>query len=205
MKRIATMSVLCCILTLLATSCCCRNIRTADDITPGNPVGGKLDWRYGAADIRIQTTKITGSLMDRWYQRAGEVGSQVQKPRLIITEIDNRTDMYISTDMIRDIIEGVAVNDGRFTVVVGDLDDECQMDDLMRRISNDPKYRNRSQLDAHQAIAPEFLGKIRITKAVTADKRYDYEDYRMTVTLYDIETQVVIDSAWDVLRKRIRA
>jgi hypothetical protein len=33
---------------------------------------------------------------------------------------------------------------------------------------------------------------------------FDYEDYRMTVTLYDIETKEAIDSAWDVLSKKVR-
>ena len=35
------------------------------------------------------------------------------------------------------------------------------------------------------------------------DRYYTYEDYRMTVTLYDIETQEAIDSAWDVLCKKV--
>jgi hypothetical protein len=190
------------LLAITATSCC-RRVRTAQDITPGNPCCKKLDWRYGANDIRIQTSKITCQLMDRWLIKTG-YNMQCGKPRIIITDIDNRTDRYISTDMIRDIIEGVAIDDGRFTVVVGNSRDEQELDYLMAKITQDPKYANSSRLTPGQAIAPQFLAKIRITKAVTADRFYDYEDYRMTVTLYDIETQEAIDSAWDVLSKKVQ-
>ncbi|MBA3722825.1 MAG: hypothetical protein H0W88_10565 [Parachlamydiaceae bacterium] len=191
------------ICTLLVCSVSCsRSVRTATDVTPGN-VNEKLDWRYGAGDIRIQTTKITGQLFDRWYQKTGYQCDQ-GKPRIIINEIDNCTDRYISTDMIRDIFEGVAINDGRFTVVVGNANDECQLDYMMGKIQNAPKYNNSTRLETGKAIAPEFLGKIRITKAIRSERFYDFEDYRMTVTLYDIETQQAIDSAWDVLCKQVR-
>jgi hypothetical protein len=42
-----------------------------------------------------------------------------------------------------------------------------------------------------------------MTKAVRSDSFCSYEDYRMPVTLYDIETQEAIDSAWDVLSKKV--
>lgn len=92
--------------TLLATGCCApkRCVRTAEDITPGNIPCTKLDWRYGAGDIRIQTSKITGNLMDRWAYKTGYNFSN-GKPRIIITDIDNNTDNYISSEMIRDIFE----------------------------------------------------------------------------------------------------
>lgn len=187
----------------LLASCNCRRIRTAEDITPGNISCEKLDWRYGAGDIRIQTTKLNKQLLDRWFAKTN-YDIQNGKPRLVITEIDNRTDMYIATDMIRDIIECVAIDDGRYTVVVGDTCDEHELNYFMNKILRDPKYNNCSKIQAGNAIAPQFLAKIRLTKAVTSDQFYDYEDYRMTVTLYDIETQEAIDSAWDVLSKKIR-
>jgi len=195
-----------CLFTALAASstACGRHIRTATDVTPGNPRGEKMDWRYGATDIRIQTTKLTSQLMDRWISKTGFDCSCAGKPRMIITEIDNRTDCYISTDMVRDIVEGVAVDDGRFTILVGDTRNERELDYLMNKITSDNKYQNSSRLNAGNAIAPQFLAKIRITKAITQDRYYDYEDYRMTVTLYDIETQEVIDSAWDVLSKKVK-
>lgn len=185
-----------------ATSCC-RSVRTAQDITPGNSRYTKLDWRYGAGDIRIQTTKINSILMDRWFAKTCYNFAN-GKPRIIVTQIDNRTDCYISTDMIRDIIEGAAIDDGRYTIVVGDLRDEAELNMLMSKISNDPKYCNSSRLQPGMALAPQFLAKVRITKAVTADNCANYEDYRMTVTLYDIETQEAIDSAWDVLSKKVQ-
>lgn len=180
---------------------CGRHVRTAVDITPGN-CSEKLDWRYGAGDIRIQTTKITQQIFDRWHLKTG-YECEGGKPRLIITAIDNCTDQYISTDMIRDIIEGIAIDDGRFTVVVGNASDEGELDHLMGKISCHPKYSPSSRLTSGQATAPQFLGKIRITKAVRADRFCNYEDYRMTVNLYDIETQEAIDSAWDVLSKKV--
>lgn len=187
---------------VLSTTSCSRSVRTAWDVTPGN-AGEKLDWRYGAGDIRIQTSKITTILFDRWY---GKTGYQCEngKPRIVITEIDNATDRYIASDMIRDIIESVAVDDGRFTIVVGNAQDECELDYRMNKNINAPKYNNETRLQSGQATAPQFLGKIRITKAIRSDRFYDYEDYRMTVTLYDIETQEVVDSAWDVLSKQVR-
>jgi hypothetical protein len=186
---------------LLSTTSCCRSVRTAYDVTPGN-LCEKLDWRYGAGDIRIQTTKITSQLFNRWYAKTG-YQCQQGKPRIIITDIDNCTDQYISTDMIRDIFEGVAIEDGRFTVVVGNQEDESELDYLMNKNAS-PKYNNHTCLQPGLAIAPQFLGKIRITKAVRSERFYDFEDYRMTVTLYDIQTQQAIDSAWDVLSKQVR-
>jgi hypothetical protein len=190
---------------LNVSTACGRHIRTARDVTPGNCPATRLDWRYGAGDIRIQTTKINRQLMDRWFAKTGFVWSQGCKPRIIITQVDNRTDCYISTDMIRDIIEGVAIDDGRYSIIVGDCQDEKELDKIMAKISCDPKYSNGSRLAENGAIAPQFLGKVRITKSTTSDCYYDYEDYRMTVTLYDIETQEAIDSAWDVLSKRVQA
>lgn len=187
---------------LTTTGCCCRSVRTAVDITPGNFCCEKLDWRYGSADIRIQTSKLSRQLLDRWMAKTG-YDLRNGKPRIVITEIDNLTDCYISTDMIRDIFEGVAIDDGRYTIVVGNYQDERELDYFMQKIIHDPKYRNSSRLEAGLAIAPQFLAKVRITKAVTSDRFYDYEDYRMTVTLYDIETQEAIDSAWDVLSKKV--
>lgn len=193
----------CFILLSSLTSCAGRHVRTAEDITPGNIYMGKMDWRYGATDIRIQTSKINSLLMDRWIAKTG-YQFECGKPRIIITQIDNRTDCYIPSDMIRDIIEGVAIDDGRYTIVVGDTQDERELDNLMAKVTMDPKYSNSSRLQPNNATAPQFLAKIRITKAVNSDCKYDYEDYRMTVTLYDIETQEAIDSAWDVLSKRVK-
>lgn len=202
MKKITCL--LMAIFALFAITSCGRHIRTAEDITPGNCKGEKLDWRYGASDIRIQTSKLTHELLNRWAFRTGYDFKTCGKPRIIITEIDNRTDTYISTDMIRDIFEGAAIDDGRFTILVGDACDELELDFHMDRIQEHPKYSNSSRVQPGQAIAPQFLAKVRITKAVNSDRYYDYEDYRMTVTLYDIETQEAIDSAWDVLQKRVK-
>ncbi|MCB1149881.1 MAG: hypothetical protein KDK48_06915, partial [Chlamydiia bacterium] len=113
-------------------------------------------------------------------------------------------DQYLSTEMIRDIFENVAASDGRFAVVVGNTSDTCELDSLMERILNDPKYANSSRIKEGQAIAPQFLVKVRITKANNFSPAYLYEDYRMSVTLYDIETQTIVDSAQDLLRKRVK-
>lgn len=187
----------------LMTGCCCRHTRIAEDITPENCFNEHLDWHYGLGDIRIQTLKLSGQLMDRWIDKS-EYDISCGKPRIIITEIDNCTDEYISTDMIRDVIESAAIEDGRFTVVVGNMGDERELDYRLNRILQDPKYSNSTRLQPGKVKAPQFLAKIRITKAMNFARSYDYVDYRMTVTLYDIETQEAIDSAWDVLSKRIR-
>ena len=202
MKKIYTTLTLICLTTLTLVGCG-RHVRTAEDITPGNIAGEKLDWHYGAADIRIQTMKLSRVLMDRWFAKTGYDYQQC-KPRIVITEVDNRTNCYISTDMVRDIFEGIAVDDGRYTVVVGNYEDSMELDQTMLRILNDPKYNNSTKIESGQARAPQFLAKIRITKADNADRYFIYEDYRMTVTLYDIETQEIVDSAWDVLSKKVR-
>lgn len=189
---------------LMCTSCATRTVRSASDITPENCGCERLDWTYGAGDIRIQSRKICGILMDRWHARAGASVHPGTKPKITVAEVDNRTDQYISTDMIRDIIEGVAVQDGRFTITVGDCWDEQELDQKLIKIQSDSKYAQSQKPAYGRATAPEFLAKIRITKAVTRDNRYDYEDYRMTVTLYDLETQELVDSAWDVLQKRVQ-
>lgn len=199
-KQLINMIAMCAL--LVSGTSCGRYVRTAEDVTPGN-CREKLDWRYGAGDIRIQTTKITRQLFDRWYVRTG-YQCEAGKPRIILTDIDNCTDQYIPTDMIRDIIEGVAIDDGRFTIVVGNCQDENELDFLMDKVQGSSKYNNPTRLQHGMAIAPQFLGKIRLTKAVRADHYCDYEDYRMTVTLYDIETQQAVDSAWDVLSKKVQ-
>lgn len=204
MKQLAK---ICALLALVcAGSSCTRHHRTAVDVTPGNPVEKELDWRYGANDIRIQTTKINKTLMDRWYAKTGyRTDRNDRRPRIILTEVDNRSDMFIPTDMIRDIIEGVAINDGRYTIVVGDSKDRAELDELLSQLVTDPKYSRSSRPDYGEATAPQFLAKMRITKASTTIPNYVLEDYRMTMTLYDIETGEAVDSAWDVLRKKVKA
>lgn len=201
MKKISTITTLAC---LIFTGCQTRYLRTAKDMTPGNPVETQLDWTYGVNDIRIQTSKLTKKLMDRWFIKTAHSIALSGKPSIIITEIDNRTDQYISTDMIRDILEGVAINDGRFTVVVGDSRDERELDKLLQKQQLAPKYNNPTMCCPFNATAPHFLGKVRLTKAMTRTPCYDIEDYRMTMTLYNIETEECIDQAFDLLRKHVR-
>ena len=43
--------------------------------------------------------------MDRWFLKSG-YQLQQGKPRITITQIDNCTDRYIPSDMIRDIYRG---------------------------------------------------------------------------------------------------
>ncbi|MDF2577953.1 MAG: putative secreted protein [Chlamydiales bacterium] len=180
-----------------------RNIRTAQDITPGNVVEKQLDWKYGANDIRIQTTKLTNVLMERWLRKTSYDIQSNGRPKIIISQIDNRTDEYIDPHMIRDIFEGVAVNDGRFTIVVGDDKHEKEMDSMLSKFENHPKYAYSAKPKIGNATAPQFLAKVKITKASTMQKKFDIVDYRMQIELYDIETQEIIDSAWDVLRKQV--
>ena len=105
--------------------------------------------------------------------------------------------------MIRDIIEGIAVDDGRVSIVVGDAQDRKELDALMETVQASEKYDNSSRIPANSCACPEFLAKIRLTKAITQQKKFDIEDWRMTITLYDVKTQEAIDSAWDVLRKKV--
>jgi len=190
-------------LSLILLTGCGRNIRTAEDVTPGNTKETCMNWKYGATDIRIQTGKITKELVDRWIAKT-KYDITHWKPRIIITHIDNRTDMVISTDMIRDIIEHAAVDDGRVTMVVGDTKNEQELDTWLKKITKDPKYAKKSRVDSNEVQAPQFLAKIRIVKAMTEQKRYDIEEYLMTLTLYDLETQEIVDSATDLLRKKVR-
>ncbi len=172
---------------------CGRDIRTAVDVTPGNTKETCLNWKYGATDIRIQTGKITKELVDRWIVRT-KYDIAKGKPRIIVTHIDNRTDM----------VEHAAVDDGRVTMVVGDTKDEQELDTWLKKITKDPKYARKSRVDTNQVQAPQFLAKIRIVKAITEQKRYDIEEYLMTLTLYDLETQEIVDSATDLLRKKVQ-
>lgn len=180
-----------------------RRIRTAEDVTPGNLKESELDWQYGANDIRIQTTKLTKILMDRWFEKTSLDSAQT-KPRLIITEVSNLTNTYIPLDMVREIIESTAINDGRFTIVVGNAQDTEELNQLLQKTLNDPKYAPSSRPEAGQVKAPQLLGKIRLTMAETHQPRYDIQDWRMSITLYDVQTQEAIDSAYDVLRKKVK-
>jgi len=191
------------LISAMTVTACGRNIRTAEDITPGHARETCLDWKYGATDIAIQTAKVTDELMQRWWNIARSEFATKGKARIIITQVDNRTDQYISADMIRDIVEEVAVNDGRFTITVGDAKDEEELDRLMAKAGFDPKYRAEGRPQPNQATAPQFLAKIRITKATTHQKRYDLEHYRFSITLYDIQNQEAIDSASDTMYKKV--
>lgn len=191
------------ILTAVGLTACGRNIRTAEDVTPGHEQETCLDWKYGATDIRIQTQKVTDVLMQKWWNISRADLASKGKARIVITQVDNRTDQYISTDMIRDIIEEVAVNDGRFTITVGDVKDSEELDTLLVKAGTDSKYRLETRAQLGQATAPQFLGKIRITKAVTHQKRYDLEHYRFSITLYDIQSQEAVDSASDTMYKKV--
>lgn len=188
---------------LIALTACGRNIRTAQDITPGHEKETSLDWKYGATDIKIQTTHVTRALMNRWWAIAKEDLVSKGKARIIITEVDNRTDQFISTAMVRDIIEEVAIDDGRFSVVVGDALDEKELDRLLEKTLRDPKYDIATRPQTGVAKAPQFLAKIRITKAITHQKSHDLEHYRFSITLYDVETQEAVDSASDTLYKKV--
>lgn len=185
------------------SSCSTRHVPVAYDVTPGNHSGVQLGVGYGADDIRIQTSKINRTLMDRWFAETGHLLRKGVQPRIIITEIDNRTDVYISTDMVRDIVEGVAINDGRYTIVVGDAQDKRELAGLLYELTHDPKYSASSRPETGSALAPQFLAKIRITKSHSQLPKHKIEEYRMTITLYDVESQTAIDSAWDVLRKKV--
>ena len=185
----------------LSLTACHHHVRTAIDATPGNPRECELDWRYGANDIRIQTTNLSKTLMDRWFNKTKYLFNPQEKPTIVFGGIDNQTDMFIPSELIQDVLEGVAINDGRFRITVSYAKDEKELDCLMCKQQLSPKYQNSSKLEPCQAIAPRFLAKLRITKAATKTPCYDIEDYRMTMTLYDIETQECIDQAFDLLRK----
>lgn len=191
---------------LLPLVCSCgRSFRTAQDITPGHLRERELDWRYGANDIRIQTTAIMKELMDRWYLKSEHHSEYAGKPRITITEVDNQSDQYIALEMVREIFEGVAVNDGRFVMTVGNEKDEAKLDEKIHKITHNKKYeKSENKPSEGSATTPEFLARIRLTKAVTLQPRYEIQDYRMTVLLYDLESQEIVDSAWDVLRKKVQ-
>ncbi len=201
--RILNFSACAMLLSLVALTACGRNIRTAQDVTPGHEKETRLDWKYGAMDIKIQTSQVTNALMNRWWAVAKEDLASKGKARIIITDVDNRTDQFISTAMIRDVIEEVAVDDGRFSVVVGDSLDEKELDRLLEKSLRDPKYDLATRPQSGVAKAPQFLAKIRLTKAITHQKTHDLEHYRFSITLYDIETQEAVDTASDTLYKKI--
>ncbi len=198
MKR--SLLLLCPLVMLCA---CGRNIRTAQDVTPGHEKQACLDWKYGATDIKIQTAHVTSELMKRWWSVTKEELETKGKARIVITEVDNRTDQVISSAMIRDIIEEVAIDDGRFTVVVGDALDEKELDRLLDKTTKNPKYADATRPKRHNATAPAFDARIRITKAITHQKDHDLEHYRFQIVLYDIETQEAVDSASDTMYKKV--
>ncbi len=188
---------------LVLLSACGRNIRTAQDVTPGHEKESCLDWKYGATDIKIQTSHVTSELMNLWWAMTKEDIATKGTANIIITDVDNRTDQIISAAMIRDIIEEVAVEDGRFRIVVGDTQDEKELDTLLDKTLRDPKYDQKTRPQAGIVQAPQFLAKIRITKATTHQKRHDIEHYRFSITLYDVETHEAVDSASDTLYKKV--
>ncbi len=98
------------------------------------------------------------------------------KPLLYIAEVDNRTDWHIDTEMLQDIFTNVAINDGRYDVTM----EEPDTGDI-----------------------PVLRATILLTKKATKLKYFEYEDYIMTITVFDNDNQQKIDSAWDILRKRV--
>ncbi len=82
MKRLIILALGMGSLLSLTTSCASRCVRPAVNITPGS-CGEKMDWRYGATDIRIQTSRVTRQLMDKWYIRANQ-GHTIQVSYLLL-------------------------------------------------------------------------------------------------------------------------
>jgi hypothetical protein len=160
-----------------------------------------LNYRYGANDIFIQTSRLAKTLMDRWFVETKYIPRSTLKPIIQFGTIENKTDSYISLEMIHDIFESVATLDKRFVVVASHSKDENELDLLLKKQIQSEKYSDVTRCIPNQVTAPRFLAKLRITKAKSAGSNFDIEDYRMTMTLYDIETQEIIDQAFDLLRK----
>ncbi|MBB65571.1 MAG: hypothetical protein CMO81_10970 [Waddliaceae bacterium] len=172
-------------------------------IAPVEPV--QKTSRYTADDLCYQSALVAKQLIDRWENQFEKQIDKKEKPRLLINDLDNRTDVPLSHKDVSKYLDLIAAKDGRFTVKLGNTQDEQENDMMMDRYLSDPHYSTDATPDHPNGKAPQFLTKIRLSKAVTSDQVYNYEDYRLSILLYDIETQELIDSAWDVLRKQDRS
>lgn len=157
--------LVCVLLSVVASSCCYVHRNSSECVCV------VVDWRYGASEMRIQTGRAAGDLMDRWFAKTGHDSDQ-KCPHIFVSKFNNLTDCFIPEEIVRDALEKAALDDGRFSIAVG-------------------KRRGK----------PTLLAKVSLSRDVFSGSLGDVEVYQLTIGLYDAESDTLLDSAKDVLCK----
>ena len=138
-----------------------------------------VDWRYGASEIRVQAGNASRALMERWFATTGHDCHKI-RPRLLIVNFNNETDCYIPQDVVCDAIFRAASDDGRYSMELG---------------ATNPRINSWHR--------PTFIGEITLSKELTPGTSCDIEKFRLTIDLYETESKEFIDSAQDILWKKL--
>lgn len=154
-------------------------------------------WEYGPSIIRKQTIAILKPLIDEWYAKNGE---RFDKPRILLTRINNTTGEYIASNEVRAAFQSAADDDGRFTVILEDVVDDCEFKRVTNAFDKIQKSEDEIRVKDGEKIIPDFFAKIRFQKV----KACPFEEYWMTIALYDIETKELIGSGTNVFRRKLR-
>jgi len=167
------------------------------DIEPYDYGENPQCWEYGPAAIRAQTAAIMKPLMDDWYAKNGE---RFDRPRILLTNINNTTGEYIASNEVRGAFDSVADQDGRFTVIIADAVDNCEFKRVTNEFDKIQKSEDEIRVKDGEKIIPDFFAKIRFKKVETCS----YEEYWMTIALYDVGTKELIGSGSNVFRRQLR-
>lgn len=154
-------------------------------------------WEYGPSVIRAQTVVILKQLIDDWYVKNGE---RFDKPRILLTRINNTTGEYIASNEVRAAFQSAADEDGRFTVILEDVVDNCEFNQVTNAFDKIQKREDEARIKEGEKIIPDFFAKIRFKKVGTSP----YEEYWMTIALYDVETKELIGSGSNIFRRNLK-
>jgi hypothetical protein len=186
------------ILAALPLSAQCPNCSSGSLlIEPYNYGENAQCWEYGPSVIRAQTITILKPLMDDWYAKNGE---RFDKPRILLTRINNTTGEYIASNEVRAAFQSAADDDGRFTVILEDVADDCEFNRVTNAFDKIQKREDEIRVKEGEKIIPDFFAKIRFKKVEACP----YEEYWMTIALYDVETKALIGSGTNVFRRQLR-
>jgi len=152
-------------------------------------------------EIQQQFAFIIGQLLDRLLTD-NRYTCQNGKPLFVFTGMENFSDLEISSGMILDIIEEVSIIDGRFITDGKFLKDEEELGSVINKIIRSLKCSSFYRVPDYYKGFPQFLTKITLEKNLHSECCPSYENYCMTVTLYDPYTKEEVDSESNIFWER---
>jgi hypothetical protein len=144
--------------------------------------------------------QVTRRVVEGWITRVGYSVERSGKPRVIVTEFENDTDLELTEAELRQLFNQIADNDGRFYAVLATAKTERAKSYLRSHLLDDPYFSNNS-LSGGRDKALQCLATLRLSSRKSSGERLS-DKVVIDLTLYDIENHSIAVSDWDVLDKR---